>query len=118
MFSFAPSEEQKTLVDSVRRFAARELRAHAREATEVSQVTGAVEMLQAEHRGELADQVLLEALPRFERNFILATKAAAVLARRGSPQEAERTLRGLLDQPADNAQRIAAYAERAMGRHR
>src|SRR6266851_3176750 len=38
MLSFEPSEEQKTLVDSVRRFAARELRAHAREADERSEL--------------------------------------------------------------------------------
>src|SRR5262245_6412923 len=34
MYGFEPSDEQKTLVDSVRRFALRELRAHAREADE------------------------------------------------------------------------------------
>jgi acyl-CoA dehydrogenase len=33
-YGFEPSEEQKTLVDSVRRFAARELRPHARDADE------------------------------------------------------------------------------------
>jgi alkylation response protein AidB-like acyl-CoA dehydrogenase len=38
MFGFEPSEEQKTLVESVRRFAARKLRAHARDADERSEL--------------------------------------------------------------------------------
>jgi acyl-CoA dehydrogenase len=38
VFGFEPSEEQKTLVDSVRRFAARKLRAHARDADEGSEL--------------------------------------------------------------------------------
>jgi alkylation response protein AidB-like acyl-CoA dehydrogenase len=39
MYGFEPSDEQRTLVDTVRRFAARELRPRAREADEHSELS-------------------------------------------------------------------------------